>query len=103
MNNDRQVAFRLPSNLVEEIDAQAESWSTRVPGVRVTRADVVRALLVKGLEGETVEAVEASNGLQEMRVEPRLVEQNAEPRTFFWAPSTSSTGLVLASVSMDED
>ena len=100
MNNERQVAFRLPSNLVEEIDAQAESWSSRVPGVRVTRADVVRALLVKGLEGA---AVEPSNGLQEMRVEPRLLEEETKTRTFLGAPSSSSTGLVLVSVSMDED
>ena len=49
MNNDRQVAFRLPSALVEKIDAQVEDWSASRPGVRVTRADVVRALLVQGL------------------------------------------------------
>ena len=52
MANDRQVAFRLPSFLVDQIDEKAETWSARVPGIRVTRADVVRALLVQGLEAD---------------------------------------------------
>lgn len=52
MNHDKQVAFRLPSDLVEQIDAQARSWSEQKPGMRVTRADVVRAILVQSLGWE---------------------------------------------------
>ena len=47
--NDKQVAFRLPAELVDELDRKAEDMSSSVPGMRVTRADIVRALLVQGL------------------------------------------------------
>ena len=50
--NDKQGAFRRPAELVEELDRKAEKMSCSVPGVRVTRADIVRALLVQGL-GDT--------------------------------------------------
>ena len=42
---------------MEQIDAQVEAWSSKAPGVRVTRADVVRSLLVQGLAGESANAV----------------------------------------------
>ncbi len=48
--NDRQVAFRLPNSLVEEIDQYAAALTERSPGMNFTRADVVRMLLVRGLK-----------------------------------------------------
>ncbi len=54
--NDRQVAFRLPNSLVEEIDQYAAALTERSPGMNFTRADVVRMLLVRGLKApETTE------------------------------------------------
>ena len=48
--NDRQVAFRLPNSLVEEIDQYAAALTERSPGMNFTRADVVCMLLVRGLK-----------------------------------------------------
>jgi hypothetical protein len=45
-----QVAFRFPEELVERLDAYAEQRATELRGVRVTRADAVRALLEEGLD-----------------------------------------------------
>ena len=78
MNNDKQVAFRLPSALVEQIDAQVEDWSAKAPGMRVTRADVVRAILVQGLSGEKTDvsfAVVAPPANVEIAVSPVDVEK----------------------------
>ena len=50
MNNDRQVAFRLPSVLVDRLDAYAERLRQENPGIRVSRADAVRLLLTRALE-----------------------------------------------------
>lgn len=47
--NDKQVAFRLPSELVDRLDEYAEQVRRENPGMRVTRADVVRMLLSRGL------------------------------------------------------
>ena len=47
--NDKQVAFRLPSELVGRLDEYAEQMRRENPGMRVTRADVVRMLLSRGL------------------------------------------------------
>ena len=77
MNNDRQVAFRLPSALVEQIDAQVEDWSARTPGVRVTRADVVRVLLVQGLSDGT-DVVPFSVVAPAVNVQERAVETSPE-------------------------
>lgn len=65
MEHDRQVAFRLSSSLVEEIDARAEEWRANAPGMRVTRADVVRAILVQALESDETQRLDA---LSEHRV-----------------------------------
>jgi len=73
MNNDKQVAFRLPSALVEQIDAQVEDWSSKAPGIRVTRADVVRALLVQGLAGES------TNVTFQVAAPPANIEQSPTP------------------------
>jgi hypothetical protein len=48
--NDRQVAFRLPNELVDLIDDYAANLSGRTPGMNITRADVVRMFLVRGLQ-----------------------------------------------------
>ena len=48
--NDRQVAFRLPNELVDRIDSYAANLSGRTPGMNITRADVVRMFLVRGLQ-----------------------------------------------------
>ena len=58
MEHDRQVAFRLSSSLVEEIDARADELRASAPGMRVTRADVVRAILVRALESEGLQSPE---------------------------------------------
>ncbi|MBT3218230.1 MAG: hypothetical protein HN348_04010 [Proteobacteria bacterium] len=48
--NDKQVAFRLPTELVERLDRHAERLRQKNPGIRVSRADAVRLLLWKALE-----------------------------------------------------
>ena len=52
--HDKQVAFRLPANLVEQLDQFADTISDTAPGMRVTRADVVRMFLVKGLDDANI-------------------------------------------------
>lgn len=47
----KQVAFRLPESLVERLDAYAEELSRAQPGIAFTRADAVRVLLTRALEG----------------------------------------------------
>jgi Arc/MetJ-type ribon-helix-helix transcriptional regulator len=48
-----QVAFRLPVELVAKLD-EAAAAAKGFPGVRVTRSDVVRALLVDALARRVV-------------------------------------------------
>ena len=85
MEHDRQVAFRLSSSLVEEIDARAEEWRSIAPGMRVTRADVVRAILVEALESrdrlerkETTviqaRSIEEPGNVQKKSVSPSTVQ-----------------------------
>jgi hypothetical protein len=52
-----QVAFRLPQTMVERLDAHAGRLRGVQPGVRVSRTDVVRLLLLRALE-----VVEAERG-----------------------------------------
>jgi hypothetical protein len=48
-----QVAVRLPTELLERLDEYVETLRAKLPaGVRVTRADGIRALLARGLQGE---------------------------------------------------
>ena len=47
-----QVAFRLPTNLVERLDRHLERVRARTPGIGITRADVVRNLLSVALDRE---------------------------------------------------
>ena len=70
--NDRQVAFRLPGDLVDKIDEKANALRQQTPGMRVTRADVVRAILVRGLD-ESEEAALASSA----------------PASVHWSPVTT--------------
>ena len=48
--NDKQTAIRLPAELLERIDRLAERWRAERPGMRMTRSDVLRVLVLEGLE-----------------------------------------------------
>lgn len=43
------IPFRLPAALVRRLDRHAERLAKAQPGLRITRADVVRMLLERGL------------------------------------------------------
>ena len=43
------VGARLPVKLVERIDARVEEWKAALPGMRVTRTDIIQVLLEAGL------------------------------------------------------
>ncbi len=43
------VGVRLPVDLVKRIDARVEEWRTALPGMRVTRTDLIQMLLDAGL------------------------------------------------------
>ena len=45
-----QVAFRLPNDLLQRVDAYADQMRRDVPGMNASRADAVRVLLNKALE-----------------------------------------------------
>jgi hypothetical protein len=49
--NDSQLVVRLPSSLVGRIDSFAERMRTELPGVRFARAEAVRVLLTRALDG----------------------------------------------------
>ncbi len=49
----RRVTARLPVNLVERIDTRVEAWRAALPGMRVTRTDVIAILLEVGLRHPT--------------------------------------------------
>lgn len=59
--NDRQTAFRMPSELVARIDAFASRMAEKSPGVRVSRADATRRLLHLGLDAVDGERTERSS------------------------------------------
>jgi len=46
---DIQCAFRLAPELVEEIDAYVKVLEKKQPGIKFTRADAVRVLLLRAL------------------------------------------------------
>jgi len=48
----KQVAFRLPLELVDRLDAFAERMKNESPGLRVTRADAARLLLTRALDAQ---------------------------------------------------
>lgn len=45
-----QTAFRLPDELIDRLDRHVQRLRAASPGLEVTRADVVRMLLTKGLD-----------------------------------------------------
>jgi predicted transcriptional regulator len=47
-----QVAFRLPNDLLQRVDAYAEQLRREEPGRSAPRAEAVRVLLIKALEAE---------------------------------------------------
>jgi hypothetical protein len=48
-----QTAFRLPASLIDGIDKHVARLRRRTPGVRVTRSDAARLLLLRGIEETT--------------------------------------------------
>lgn len=50
MADTEQVAFRLPKKLVARLDEYATKLANEQPGMTVTRTDVVRVLLTRGLD-----------------------------------------------------
>lgn len=48
----KQVAFRLPEDLVARLDDHAATMMSEHPGLDVTRTDVVRVLLTRALDAE---------------------------------------------------
>lgn len=59
-----QVAFRLPSELIETLDAYVSDLRKRTPGLSVTRADAVRILLARGLDQEGHRVIRNDSGDQ---------------------------------------
>jgi len=47
-----QVAFRLPKSLIARLDDYVEHMKRAAPGVNVSRADAVRYLLNRALDGD---------------------------------------------------
>jgi predicted DNA-binding protein len=54
-----QVAFRLPPDLVQRLDAYAERMGSAFPGLAFNRADAVRTLLTRALDEEDARSVPA--------------------------------------------
>lgn len=48
--NDSQTVVRLPSDVVHKIDAIAEKMSKQRPGIKITRASLIRMFVLKGIE-----------------------------------------------------
>jgi hypothetical protein len=49
--NDSQLVVRLPGRLVERVDDFAARMRSELPGVRFARAEAVRVLLTRALDG----------------------------------------------------
>ena len=49
--NDSQLVVRLPGSLVERVDDFAARMRSELPGVRFARAEAVRVLLTRALDG----------------------------------------------------
>jgi hypothetical protein len=50
-SNDSQLVVRLPGRLVERVDDFAARMRSELPGVRFARAEAVRVLLTRALDG----------------------------------------------------
>lgn len=53
--SDVQVAVRLTAEIVAKLDAEAAKISAMNPGIRVTRASVLRMLALRGLASAEAE------------------------------------------------
>ena len=62
-----QVAFRLPSALIERIDGHAEHMNADLPGFGATRTDAVRTLLTAALAPQHAVGKKASRKLKKPR------------------------------------
>ncbi len=47
--SDASIGVRLPSHLLDRIDARRAELASKSPGVTFTRSDIVRALILAGL------------------------------------------------------
>lgn len=52
MTNDAQVTIRFPLDVLKKLDAMAKRLSKEQPGVRFTRAAVIRMLVMKNVSVE---------------------------------------------------
>ena len=50
------VGARLPVELVERLDARVEAWRVALPGMRVTRTDLIHLSLEAGLASPKTKA-----------------------------------------------
>jgi len=50
MTNDAQTAIRIPSAVLRAVDALARRLSR--PGLRITRATMIRMLVIQGVQRE---------------------------------------------------
>ncbi|MBI2373305.1 MAG: hypothetical protein HYV07_04845 [Deltaproteobacteria bacterium] len=52
MAEKKLTAFRLPEDMLEQLDRVAEKLTSEQPGMSYTRADAVRILLARGITAE---------------------------------------------------
>ncbi len=60
--NETQTAVRFPEDVMRRIDAVAKKMTAERPGVRVTRAAVIRLFVLRGLEEEKEKSKRLANG-----------------------------------------
>ena len=61
----KQLAIRLPVPLIERLEAHAKRLRAATPGVNVTRADALRALLIDACDYAEEQAREAETKAKE--------------------------------------
>ncbi len=54
--NRVSVSFRLPADLLERVEARVVEWRGALPGIKVTRTDIVVVLLEAGLRSPEANA-----------------------------------------------
>ena len=65
MEHNAQFALRLPASVIERLDALAERLRHERPGLRMSRADVTRMLIIEGLS-RAENSKESTAGSQEV-------------------------------------
>lgn len=55
MSKDFQTAVRFPSDVVRQLDELAEQMTKDTPGVKVTRAAVIRMMVMRSLSEASAE------------------------------------------------